>query len=87
VGRTPTLWDINLRLAYNLAGITGTSWRPRLIVDILHVASQRKPTALNEVHYFNIDANGNQVNPNPFYLTPTHYQQPMSVRMGMEVDF
>lgn len=86
-GRTPALWDLNLRLAYNLPGITGASWRPRLIFDILHVASQRKATALNQVHYFNKDEIGNQINPNPFYLTPTHYQQPMSVRLGMEIDF
>ena len=86
-GRTPMLWDLNVRLTYDLAVVTGTSWRPRLIIDVLHVASQRKPTALNQVHYFNIDENGNQINPNPFYLTPTHYQQPMSLRMGMEVDF
>ncbi len=85
-GRTPMLWDLNLRLAYNLAALTGTSWRPRLILDILHVASQRKPTALNQVHFFTKDDNGNQIDPNPFYLTPTHYQQPMSVRLGMEVD-
>ena len=86
-GRTSMLWDLNLRVAYNLAAITGTSWRPKLIIDILHVASQRRPTALNQTHYFALDDNGNQIDPNPFYLTPTHYQQPMSLRMGMEVDF
>ncbi len=86
-GRTPTLWDLNVRLTYNIATITGTSWRPRLILDILHVASQRKPTALNQVHYFSKDLTGNQIDPNPFYLTPTHYQQPMSVRLGLELNF
>jgi len=86
-GRTPTLWDLNVRLTYNIAALTGTSWRPRLILDILHVASQRKPTAFNQVHYFSKDDNGNQIDPNPFYLSPTHYQQPMSVRLGMEINF
>jgi hypothetical protein len=86
-GRTPMLWDLNVRLTYDIAAIAGTSWRPRLILDILHVASQRKPTAFNQVHYFSKDANGNQFDPNPFYLTPTHYQQPMSARLGVEVNF
>jgi hypothetical protein len=86
-GRTPALWDLNVRLTYNIAALTSTSWRPRLILDILHLASQRKPTALNQMHYFTRDANGNQIDPNPFYLTPTHYQLPMSVRLGIELSF
>ncbi len=86
-GRTPMLWDLNLRLTYDIAEISGTSWRPRLILDVLHVGSQRKPTAFNQTHYFSKDNNGNQIDPNPYYMTPTHYQLPMSVRLGLEFDF
>jgi hypothetical protein len=86
-GRMPMLWDLNFRLTYDVAQLIGWSVHPRLVVDVLHLASQKKATVVDQVHYFSKDANGNPILPNPNYLKPTHYQQPMSMRIGMEVNF
>jgi hypothetical protein len=89
-GRTPSIWDLNFRVQYDLAASllrSGSQLRPRLIVDLMHVASQRKPLAYDEVHYFALDGEGHQTQPNPNYLKPVHYQPPMAVRLGVEIDF
>jgi hypothetical protein len=51
VGRTPSIWDLNLRLAYLTPVAPGSRWRPKLTVDLLHVASQRKAVAVAQYHY------------------------------------
>jgi len=86
-GRTPSVWDLNLRLAYDLNRLRLSTWKPRLILDIFHVASQRQPALFDEFHYFNVDENGNQINPNPLYGQSTRFQPPMAVRLGLEVGF
>ena len=85
-GRLPSLWDLNLRLAYLLPFWSETGFRPRLIIDVFHVASQRQVVMQDELHYLNIDA-GNPVDPNPNYGMPQKFQPPMSVRLGIEVNF
>jgi hypothetical protein len=86
-GKTPPIWDFNLRLAYDLKQLRHSVWKPRLILDIFHVASQRKPTLFDEFHYFSVDENGNQINPNPLYGQATRFQPPMAVRLGLEIGF
>jgi hypothetical protein len=86
-GRTPSIFDLNLRLTYDLARLTQTKWQPRLIADIFHIGSQRKPVNFEQVHYFNQDPGGNQINPNPIYGRATHYHPPMSMRLGIEVNY
>ena len=85
--RLPSIFDLNLRLTYDLARITHTKWQPKLIVDLFHVGSRRKPVNQEQVKYFNQDAGGNQINPNPIYGLATRYYPPMSIRLGMEVNF
>jgi hypothetical protein len=58
-----------------------------MILDVFHVASQRQPVDFEQLHYFNIDENGNQINPNPLYGRAIRYQPPMAVRLGLEVGF
>jgi hypothetical protein len=60
---------------------------PKLTVDVLHVASQRKPVGFDQQSFFGMDANGNSIDPNPFYGRATRYQPPMAVRVGVEVAF
>lgn len=86
-GRTPTVWDLNLRLGYDLKQLRHSAWKPRLLLDIFHVASQRRPVLFDELHYFTIDENGNQIDPNPLYGQATRFQPPMAVRLGFEVRF
>lgn len=85
VGNTPAIWDLNARFTYDLTQL-GT-WRARLIMDILNIASQRKPVDIVQQHYFDVDENGQPINLNPNYGLAWRYQPPMSIRFGMEVSF
>ena len=38
-------------------------------------------------HYFNEDAEGNQLNPNPTYGMVKRYYPPTTARLGFEVSF
>jgi hypothetical protein len=87
IGRIPPIRDLNLRLAYEFPRGFGASVRPRVILDLLHVASGRRAVTVDQIHYSALDAQGNQTAPNPNYLKPTRYQPPMSVRLGTEVEF
>jgi hypothetical protein len=82
-GRTPAIWDLNARLIYEIPFIN--NWSTRLILDILHVASQRKPVDIDQYHYY-IDPDGNFI-PSPTYGQAYRYQSAMSIRLGMEVSF
>ena len=84
-GRTPSIWDLNARFIYKLP--TGVLSNARLIFDIFHILSQREPVQYVEEQYFHLDDNGNGSGYNPNYGKAFRYQKPMSVRMGMEVNF
>lgn len=86
-GRTPTVWDLNLRFSYELNKLLSLTKRIQLIADILHVASDKAAVEYDEFKYFNIDEAGNQIDPNPNYGQPIRFQPPMSLRLGLEVDF
>jgi hypothetical protein len=86
-GRTPSIWDLDLRATYEPTMWWSGRWRPRLTLDILNVASQRKALLYDYVHYFAVDDQGNQTSPNPTYNMATRYQPPMTVRLGLEMDF
>jgi len=89
-GRTPSIWDLNLRFQYEFSGQAlriGNSLTPRMTVDLLHVASQRKPVNYDQQHYYEMAEDGTPINPNPFYGQPTRYQPPMAVRLGLELGF
>jgi hypothetical protein len=86
-GRTPAIWDLNLRLSYDLAKFVHKAWHPRLVVDVFHIASPRKPVNYDQIHYYNLDEDGNQINQNSNYKNAISFQPPMAVRLGMEVTF
>jgi hypothetical protein len=81
VGRTDTIWDLNLRFVQNLAALRGKSWRTRLIVDVFHLGSERTPVDYDQVSEFAPGV------PNPTYGQPSRYQPPTTVRFGLEVGF
>ena len=87
LGRTPSIWDLNLRIAYKLPTPLAFGLDSRVIVDVYHVASSRDPVDFDQVHYFSVDDNGNQIDPNPNYGKATLFLPPMSLRLGLEVDF
>jgi hypothetical protein len=84
-GRTPSIWDLNARVMYELNFLS--SWQTKLILDVFHIASQQEAVDISQFHYWDLDENGNPTNPNPSYGKAYRYQRPMSVRLGIEVNF
>jgi len=82
-GRTPSIWDLNLRFSYEFNNLHWTVLRPRLLVDVFHLLSQRSPVNYEQLHYLD----PGQTVSNPNYGRVTQYQPPMTVRLGIEVDF
>jgi hypothetical protein len=85
VGRTPSIWDLNVRLAYALPWRrAGTS---RVVLDFLHLGNPQQTVRVDQQHYYAQDADGNPTNANANYLAPIAYQPPMTARIGLEVTF
>ena len=80
-GRTPSIWDLNFRFMCSLGRVANTTVRPRLIVDVLHVGSEREAVNYDQVKSYDGST------PNPTFGLPTRYQSPTAVRLGFEVDF
>jgi hypothetical protein len=85
-GRTPSIWDLNLRLAYSLPQRVSGRSILRFTLDLLHVASQRAPIAYDEIRVIAYDGEDNEIE-NPRFGDVTAYLPPMAVRLGFEVDF
>ena len=85
VGRTPAIWDMNLRLTYDTPWPTAS--RARLVLDVLHVGNPQEVVRLDQIHFQTLDANGVQTNENPRYLGPVAFQPPMTARLGLEMSF
>jgi hypothetical protein len=86
-GRTPDLFDLSLRFTYNFSRLLPRLKSTRLVLDIFHLGSSRTPVNYEQVHYFNRDMAGNQINPNPNYGSASRYYPPTSVRLGFEIGF
>ena len=86
-GRTPWIWDLNLRVTYAPPQLAKSWARPTLTLDVFHLASQRTAVAYQQMHYWSADAAGNQYNPNPHYMDASEWQPPMAMRLGAEVQF
>lgn len=83
-GRTPALWDLGLRLAYDVP-VPRVS-RASVVLDLLHVGNPRRTVRVDELHYSTLDENGNPTTPNPMYKRATAYQPPMATRLGVQFD-
>lgn len=86
-GRTPSIWDLNFRFTYDLERGGGTPLGGRLVLDLLHVGSQREPVWFDQQRYLFLDDQGNQANPNPHFGQPMAYQPPFMVRLGFETRY
>ncbi len=84
-GRTPSTWDMNVRLDYALRHRAG----PDLMLDVNHIGSPRQAIVYNQLHYADpLDANGHPTGPaNPIYHSVLVYQPAMFVRLGMSLRF
>jgi hypothetical protein len=87
-GRTPSIWDLDLRLSYELPPLSRNRWQPRLILDLYHLGSPQKAVDYDQQHYWGpLNENGDETNPNPDYGEPIRFQPPMAIRLGLELDF
>jgi hypothetical protein len=86
VGRTPSLFDLNLRLAYALPEWK-SGMRPKLSLDLFHLTNARTTIRQDDIHYLTLDAAGNQATINPGYTRGLNFQPPMSARLGITLDF
>lgn len=94
-GRTPWIWDLNLRLAYDLRRLTGFEGRSRqrLLMDILHAFGQREAVSIDQAHFLVSSGDtyeeivANQSSPNATYLQAKAFQPPMTIRLGIETTF
>ncbi len=81
-GRTPSIWDLNFRFQYDFSGLIQIGKSTKLILDVLHFASQKKEIDYDQYHYYDYD----QQYTNPNYMMPVQFQPPMSFRLGLEVN-
>jgi hypothetical protein len=79
VGRTPAIWDLNLRFRYDPAWLRDP--RGGLLLDLLHLGNPREAVRLDEHHLLPPGVE------NPAYLQPVAFQPPMTARLGLEVSF
>jgi hypothetical protein len=86
VGRTPSVFDLNFRLAYSLPA-WGRGVRPKVSLDLFHLTNSRTTIREDDVHYLALDAAGNQTTVNPGYNHGLNFQPPMSARLGLTLDF
>lgn len=100
-GRTPTIWDLNIRLVYDLA--RASSLRGRVVVDVQHIGSPRTTVFTDQFRFidpsfdptqFSLDAETRwqelvalQAAANPNFGAALGHQPPMTVRLGYEVEF
>jgi hypothetical protein len=82
-GRTPSIWDLNFRVAYDIGWVSEGRWQPRLLLDIFHVGSRREPVEFDQLESY--DTDGLDLNPN--FGLATRYQPPTAMRLGIEVAF
>ncbi len=83
-GRTPSIWDLSGRVAYELP--FGTSPRARFILDLFQIASPRVVVDIQQWKG-SLDQNGQFTYLSPTYGQAYRYQPPVSARLGMEVNF
>jgi hypothetical protein len=83
VGRTPTVWSLDLHAEYSPSFTLAARLRPRFLLDVFNVGSPREVLFYEQLRY--LDAARSQENPN--YGVVTRYQAPMSARLGMVVEF
>jgi hypothetical protein len=86
-GRTDALLDGSVRFTYALRPWRHGGVRPTVYLDVFHLGNRRTALNFDEVHYLEVDAAGNPTTPNPDYGQPLVFQEPMSARIGLSLDF
>jgi hypothetical protein len=86
VGRTPSLLDVNVRLSWSAVRSPGP--QPRFIIDLFHVGGRRTATLIDQQRLFKtLEGDTVVETPNPNYGRAIQFQSPMSLRVGLTVDW
>ncbi len=86
-GRTPAIWDVGLRTAYELPIPLRAGSQARFLLNLEHIGSPRTAVDYDQVHFTCLDSEGNQSCPNAGYGRVIQYQPPMAARLGLEMIF
>jgi hypothetical protein len=81
VGRGPAVWNMDLRIARDLA--LRHRMRPQLVLDVFNVGNQRKAVDFEQLHYLTAERNAS----NPNYMKVNQYQASLRARLGVTVGF
>ena len=84
LGRTPAIWDLSARVAYELP--RGAFPPARIILDLFHIASRKAAVDIQQFRGL-VDADRQFYYFEPTYGKAFRYQPPMSARLGMEVNW
>jgi hypothetical protein len=82
-GRTPSLWDASVRLAYPMRALIGVD--SRVLFDVLHIGNPQRAVWVDELKY-RVNKNGSFTNANANYGAPIAFQRPMMARLGWELN-
>jgi hypothetical protein len=84
-GRTPSTYDLNLRLSWSVPIGRGGERNLRVIADAYHIGNPRRAVFVDQIHYRAVTGSGVQVSPNPDYGKALAFQPPAAGRLGMEM--
>jgi hypothetical protein len=87
LGRTPAIWDLGLRVTYDLPALVRSNVAARVLLDLEHIGSPRTPVDYDQVHFTCLDEAGNQSCPSAGYGRVIQYQPPMTARIGIGAEF
>jgi hypothetical protein len=76
-GRTPSIWDANLRLAYS----PGNRFPGAIILDLRHIGNPQRVVDIEQTRYLTTD----QSVANPDYGAVKRHQPPMHLRIGFQL--
>jgi hypothetical protein len=83
-GRTPAIWDLGIRVAYDLPTAFPGGVQTRLLLDLEHIGSPRTAVDYDQIRFTCLDDAGDQSCPNAGYGRVIQYQPPMTARLGIE---
>jgi|GEM_PF-876798 len=90
-GRTPMIWDLNLRLAWTLDIFKNPEYGIKIYLDMLHIRNweSAQPLLFDQLKYIGeeVGDDGIPLSISPGYDQVLKYQDPMKIRLGLEFSF
>jgi hypothetical protein len=86
-GRTPSTYDLNVRLSWDVPIDCSGERKIRMIGDAYHIGNPRRVVFVDQIRYRAVTTSGVQVSPNPNFGKPLAFQPPAAVRLGLELSW